>query len=169
MLADAGTAMMEFMIVLPFLLTMVFGVVDLGRAIAQYMVLSEVVSQGVRFGGAVSNLSKDNLGTEFSDLTPGQHCGTTKTKSASKSPISDAVDNEIHQKIQQRVEDLVDQGNTSLDPATLCIRSKLNTIPSSAEMNIHLEVEANFNSILPMFNGITLKAQATGPYLFPGG
>jgi hypothetical protein len=160
---EAGTAMMEFVIVLPFILTMIFGVVDLGRAIAQYMMLSEVVSQGVRYAGSVSNLT--DATTEFADLTNGQHCGAHKTKAVSKG--SQATDNEIHQQIQQRVEDLLAQGNASIDNDTLCVRSKLEKVAGSTEYNIHLEVQAGFNSILPMFNGIILRAQATGPYLFP--
>ncbi len=163
--SESGAAMMEFMLVLPFILTMIFGVVDLGRAISQYMILSEVVSQGVRYGGSISNL-KDTA-TKFSDLTAGQHCGASKTKAVSKGSIM--TDNDLHEMIQQRVEDLVEQGNSSLDGDTLCITSQLASVGAGSEKNIHLEVQASFNSILPMFNGIVLKAQATGPYLFPDG
>ena len=134
---------------------------------ASIIFLSEVVSQGVRYGGGVSNLDPGLAGTVFLDLNDGQHCGAAKAKATSKS--SKMTDNEIHEMIQQRVEDLVGQANSSLDPDTICIRSKLDAVAASAELNIHLEVEANFNSILPMFNGIVLRAQATGPYLFPSG
>lgn len=163
--AERGTAMLEFMIVLPFLLTMIFGVVDLSRAISQYMMLSEAVSQGVRYAGSVSNLS-GSVNTEYRDLTPAQHCDTSMPKSFSRNVINPSRE---HEQIQQRVEDLLLQGSTSLDLDTLCIRSEVMPASGGAEMNVHLEAQANFNSILPLLQGISLRAQATGPYMFPNG
>ncbi|HET7604202.1 MAG TPA: TadE/TadG family type IV pilus assembly protein [Gemmatimonadales bacterium] len=62
--ADRGQALVEFGLVLPLLLLLIFGLVDLGRAVYAQNALSEAARDGARWGSVQARAGNDIPGIE---------------------------------------------------------------------------------------------------------
>lgn len=150
-----GIALMEGTIVLPFLIALFVCVIDLGNLLNQYLLLTNAVNSGVRFGIGVSSLKVGS----FEKLTPNQTCPfeTEETETHQY----DAG----HKEIQQKVYDFVQFQNVALD-SDFCMITDLerdSAVPTRGSLSILLKTR--FAGISPFFSNITLEISAKGPYL----
>lgn len=88
---DRGAAAVEFALVMPLLLLVVFGIVDFGRAYNMQIALTSAAREGVRvaaLGGSVADASSRTTGAAFP--VTGIVVGVTACP-ASPTPASDAM------------------------------------------------------------------------------
>ena len=157
---EAGIAILELLIASPFLFILIIGVIDIGRLINQYLLLNYAVSAGVLEAMSQPNLTPG----KFVKGTPNQICPSTVTD-----PV--ATPDTQHQKIQERVINLVQLTDRALS-GNVCVRSTLQIAPTVAndprEKTVTVEVFTDYNALFPLFNGLPIVLQSTGPYLVAG-
>lgn len=152
---NKGIALMEATIVFPFLIALFVCVIDLGNLLNQYLLLTNAVNSGVRYGIGVSNLKVGN----FEKLTPNQNCPfETEETNAHQYDAG-------HKEIQQKIYDFVQFQNVALD-SDFCMITDLardSTVPTRGSLTVLLKTR--FSGISPFFSNITLEISAKGPYL----
>ena len=157
---EAGIAILELLIASPFLFILIIGVIDIGRLINQYLLLNYAVSAGVLEAMSQPNLTPG----KFIKGTPNQICPETVTG-------LEATPDTQHQKIQERVINLVQLTDRALS-GNVCVRSTLQIAPTAAndprEKTVTVEVFTDYNALFPLFNGLPIVLQSTGPYLVAG-
>ena len=149
-----GSVIIEFMVALPFLLLLAFGVFDVGRILNQYLLLTHAVSAGARYAAGIQDLTP----ALFQDPACG---GGTPPDSS-------------HSEVQRRVMDLVSLQSIAIDSA-VCIRSaRTTTGPSpiltgtNANEFVTVQIRATYSSFLPFMDGLPIQVTATAPYLLAG-
>ena len=158
--AQAGNAILEFIIALPFLTTLIFGAIDFGTFLNQYQFLTQAVQAGVREAESLSQLETGS----YNRLTSGQNCnGVT-----SRAPASTA---EYQATIQDKVNDLIGLHKIRVKSNTLCITSSLTKTPGAGEdakneNTVYVKVSATFDGLTPFAKLFPLKVEARGPYQF---
>ncbi len=150
-----GIALMEGTIVLPFLIALFICVIDLGNLLNQYILLTNAVNSGVRYGIGVSNLKVGS----FEKLTPNQNCPFETEETGTHQ--YDAG----HKDIQQKVYDLVQFQNISLDTNFCMITDLERDSAMPTRGNLLILLKTRFSGISPFFSNITLEISAKGPYL----
>ncbi len=142
---ERGVAILEFSFLLPVLVLFFIGLVDLGRAAHSYLILTEVAREGVRLAAALPNLEQGEFVNVNNDASvPNQSM------------------------VQQRVSQLVSLhqlGNPEID-------SEFTALPvggvavDPTDDTVRVRVTVPFNGIFPLFNGLEMSVEATGPFLY---
>ena len=145
-----GIAFIELLIALPFLVTLFVGVVDIGQAVNQYLLLSEAVNEGVRIAAEDGRLSIN--GTY---AAPGQSCTP-----------QGSGDLDLHKEIQKQVKNVIGIQNHWIDPNSLCVQTTLADAATPSEKNVTVTVSTTFRAMFPVFDGMNISASANGPHLF---
>ena len=147
LLGERGGSMVEFLISIPFLLTLIIGLIDIGRGMREYFLLKNAVSSGAERAMSLADLPS---GSEFFSLTaPGCTSGPHDSN---------------HELVHQRVESLIGLQNLAL--TSPCISSQLSTTSgTSSDNTVKVRATARFQAIFPMFNRILISAEARMPYL----
>ena len=142
---ERGTAMLEFALVLPMLLLLIFGVVDIGSALTKYMALAQVAGEGVRSAGERAGLEQGS----YSDLAdgggqPGQYS------------------------VQSRVSSLLRFQNLKMNDMTInsAFDSVANPATGVGPRTVSVTISGTYDGILPIFRGLTITANKSGAYLF---
>jgi hypothetical protein len=158
--ASRGAAAVEFAISLPFLAVMIIGVLDIGRALTQYLLLTEAVHQGVRYGGQLELLDPGNTNPEhiYSGLSAGQNC-------AAVAPGGGYELIRGHRAVQNRVIQILNLNRIALKANGLCVYTRVRDAGSIFNRNIRVQIGAQYSSFFPLFDGLQINVQATGPYL----
>lgn len=137
---QAGNAMIETLIALPFLVTIVFSVLDISLVLREYYFLSDAVSAGAERAMTDASMAS---GTDYaSGIRPG--C------------IGEIESGRVH----GRIEELVDLH--SLHLRDICILSHRE---SAGQNTVRIQAVASYEGFLPPFDGITIAAEARVPYL----
>lgn len=141
-----GTAFLEFMIALPFLLALILGLFDITVALNEYFFLADAVKAGAQRAMTAPNLVR-NL--QYAS-------GPTISCSGANDKSSDLI--------HGRVANLINLHNRSL--SELCIISERlqASDPSNAD-TVLVQAQASYEAIFPLFKGITISAQVRVPYL----
>ena len=146
---ERGSAIIEFSMVAPVLIMLCLSVFDLGGALCNYMVLSQVAGEGVR------------LGTERAGLEE----VTVDTTSAS---VAASYGSAGHYVVHRKVHSLLNMQNLKL--SQLSVQSSYARAGDSSsglpEKTVSVTVSGEYNGILPFFKHLSLKAQKSGAYLF---
>lgn len=140
---ERGMAFLEFLIALPFIALLVFSIVDLGRVLNQYLLLTQAVHEGVKLASTV----------------PGLEAGKRNSGSLCE-PDAASVDT-IHGNVHKRVSELITLQSFAFLGDELCVSSD-RTNPTT----VSVQVEAKYASIFPVFNGMNIRVRAEGPFLF---
>ena len=155
-LHEAGIAIVEFAIVLPFLTLAIIAMVDTACMLTAYLAMLNATHAGVRAANALPQLE---AGTSFKGLSAGQGC----------SPVGTGV---FQSELQQRVVELVQQGTSRIDPTTLCIETRAYTgglMSGQPEQDtIVVHAEADYVALFPLFRqrfGIKISVESIGPSL----
>lgn len=133
---ECGIAFVEFAIALPFIAMMMVAVVDVGYALNQYMLLSEVVHQGVRVAAGEGDLSN----------------GPAYCQGATGTPQNE---------VDLRVIELVERQELKFHANSLCVTSGVS--PSGSE--VFVAASAKYRGIFPAFDSLQLNVRATAPKL----
>lgn len=146
---ETGTAFLEFVIILPFLATILVGLFDISFAIKEYFFLTDAISSGA--SKAMITPELNSLQMQFS----GTHTNCTDRNDGN---------DESSQGIHQRVASLIQLQNRSL--TSLCIKSQREQGDSPSEADIvFVQAYAHYDGMLPLFRGMTITAQTRVPYL----
>ena len=144
-LGEGGLAFQEFAIALPFLVLICTSAVDIGRALNQYLVLSEVAHQGVRFASTQYNLSEmPQSEQEACSLIPSGH-------------LPDSV-----RRVRRRIIQLVVNQNIDID--NLCVWA-YRDVDTGMGKNVHVQVSSGFATFFPMIRELSLNVSVAAPYL----
>ncbi|MFN8391908.1 MAG: TadE family protein [Bdellovibrionota bacterium] len=141
--SEAATALLEFAIALPFLMTLVFGVIDLERGLRQHYILQAAVQQTLPQAMAMALLPS---GAQYSNK------GTAACPGG-----YDAM----HAQLHQQVADLVVAQDSKL--TDVCIQSQLTISPG--DNKLRLKASAPLKGVCMFFDGITISAELEVPYL----
>lgn len=131
---ERGSAFLEFAISLPFLITVIIGVIDIGRGMREYFLLKAAVIEGAERAMSLSNLT-GSLG------------------------CSSGTYDRSHEQVHQRVEELLTLQSRAL--TTPCVSSAV----SSSDKTVMVRASAKFQAIFPLFDGVSIAAEARMPYL----
>lgn len=152
---EKGTAMMEFMVVVPLLLFLSLALFDCGRALNAYISVSQIAHEGVRRGSSTFALETGN----FESNSPSASCATP-----SKLPPSVLTKQAM---LQQNTQRLLAAQTLAIDKSDLCIESGRSISGGPGmEDTVYVRVETSFDSLFPFFNRIPIRVAASGPYLF---
>ena len=149
--SESGNAISEFMIAWPFLGVIALSIFDLSMALSQYVQLTEAAHQGVRLAAGYEQLS---VGTARG------MAGATGTNCAA------ASGNQFHQRVQDRVNQLITVQNLWLDTTKLCIES--GRVAGGAATNpdtVHVRVSSNYNAVIPVFRNLPITVEVRAPHL----
>ena len=156
--AEDGNAYVEFLLCLPFVLTILIGIVDLGRALVLYLTLSRLTYEGARYMATLPGL------TEGGCLT---------------SPASPACADSGHEAVRTRLapifqDGLIQEANATIQTEVFGDTNVLTVDPTltgeaktSAEQRVvRVTVSAPFEPLFPTFGLLrSLTAHSSGPYL----
>lgn len=159
---EKGISIVELAICLPFLVVLLFGTIDISFGLVNYMVLSQMVREGVRFGGGMPELTDSiTFDQGFGNYnTIMQDCETHP--SALAEPCGHAV---IHQRIRRLYEINVGAVGLDLDPENLDISTTYRRVAADPEDEDTLVVTLN-TSFQGMFLGSwPISVTQVGPYL----
>ena len=139
-----GAALVEFALVVPLLVLMIVGVVDLGGALNSYMVLAQIAGEGVRSAGERAGLER---GSNFVNLVDGEFY-----------PGQYSVQFKVNSML--RLQDLPLSG--------LTVRSAYyrNGGAGNPERTVAVSISGTYNGILPVFRNFPINIEKQGPYLF---
>jgi len=80
MYRQAGVAMVEFAIVLPLMIMLLFGITELGRALYQQNTLDKAVNTGARYMSRLKGIAEININDACVGIAPGWATGVEKAQ-----------------------------------------------------------------------------------------
>ena len=160
---ETGHALLEFSLSLFFLFTLTAGIVDFGNILNQYSVVTEAAHQGARFASGNSLLERNGYLDKLSASQTAAAC-TTPISPTTRLSSPSAKELQGHQKIQDRVDQILSLTDTNLANDSLCITSALEDSTSGGtDKNVVITVEVAYQSIL--YGRFPIRAQARAPFL----
>lgn len=163
---ESGNAYIEFLLCLPFVLTVLIAIIDIGRALVFYQTISRLSFEGLRYFAA-------QPGATF------QTCTITSTAQVC-TPLG--FPDPVHARVRDRLELLFERTVIPFDTATITTElfgpGNPIVIPPSFAMSpadaadatsrvARVTIRAPFETFFPTFGIIPqLSARSAGPYLF---
>jgi Flp pilus assembly protein TadG len=165
-LAEDGSAYVEFLLCLPFIITLIVGIVDIGRGLALYMTLTRLSFEGARYFATIPGAHQ----TTCSINTEGAHCATTPAFSTT------AVDPAILQvwiKLGPLFERTIAQQDKSTVVTQLFGPNNPRPLPGAVlgdagdqSRSVTVTIRTEFEPMFPTFGLLnSLSASSSGPYL----
>lgn len=156
--AQSGNAYVEFLLCLPFVLTILIGIVDLGRALVMYLALSRLTYEGARYMATLPGLTEGG-------------CETSPTNPICASPAHEAVRERLIPIFQ---DGLIRAAEATVQTEVFGPTTRLVVDPTltgdaktSAEVRVvRVTITAPFEPLFPTFGLLrSLTAHSSGPYL----
>ena len=66
---ESGIALLEFVIVVPLLFFIIFAIVDIGRALNQYLIINRIAYESLRFAVSIPNIDKPEAQLKIENRT----------------------------------------------------------------------------------------------------
>ncbi len=151
---ERGVAITEFLVVFPFLLIMLAGVVDLGIALNRYYIINRVAYEATRYAASIPGLED------------GTYADTASVVGASLvAPLKPA-----HLQLRARVDLLL--ARNGIDPAALppdYLTTELATPTGLSRDQVSIRISIPFAALFPIVGDVlpSLSTKVSGPYLFP--
>ncbi len=143
---QAGTAITEFALALPFLVAMLMGVIDITFALKEYYYLTGAVSAGAQRAMTAPQLVS---GTDYASGTRAGCVGSVDKR---------------HELIHERVSELISLHNRRL--TDLCVISRREAPGGGPNQNtVLVQVVASYQGWFPLFDGLAISSQVRVPYL----
>jgi len=141
---EKGQALIELALCLPFLVLLLFAVFDVGSALISDLVLSQIVREGVRYGGGIARLESGSYvnadgGDPQSTTCPG------------------------HFAIQSRIRELLSLSHVAVSDFN--IQSSLPNVPNSNRA-ITVRVSGLLPGFFQPFGDIPFSWELSGPFLY---
>lgn len=149
MRGDAGACMMEFAIVIPVLVFMLFAGVETARALGNYLRLSQIAYEGARIGASLPGLEVGRY-TDESTYTSGSR----------------------QARLREIIVDVIDEyrENASLNASNVSLLTEYQrtTLDASPSNRVSVELMATYTPLFGFgFPELNIRVFATSPYLFP--
>ena len=154
-LNESGHAMIEMAISLVLFFNLTAGIIDFGSILNDYSSVVEAAHQGALLA-STNNHFQNETDRNFGN------CQNSSQTQRSGNPIS-IKELEEHKKVDQRVQQILNIDDSSLDQQSLCITSSLENASSSTDKNVVVTVEVAYDTLL--YGSIPIKAQARAPFL----
>lgn len=148
-----GTAMLETALVLPVVLILLMGVVDLGRAISQYLTISRAAYEGVRYVGKLRGNSDSSISRATGSTNPTQNISYTD---------QDSYDNLMAG--SSRIELMLKEQGIKQVKSNINVTKEVSG--NMTFMRIQTDVEIPFNAFFPVFRLLKIKTSVTSSDLF---
>ncbi len=116
---EDGQALVEFALVAPLFLLIVFGIIQFGLALNNWLDLQRIANQGARWGAA-------NAYPGCPDSGPNAPCNPTLAQYLASEPVSGALNPDVEVCFEQMSEPT---GATIGDPVTVKLTSKFHFVP----------------------------------------
>lgn len=163
-----GASLVEMAIISPIFVTFIFGIFDIGRALDNYAVLTQVVHEGVRFGQGLSELTTGATPTTFCGVPqPDKSYLPCSGATPPAVPVAGGTDRQILDRVNQLVRAHIRNRDLEINPADIQIKTELRpaTIAGVTRDTLFVSVQARYNGIFPVYRDIPMTIEATGPYL----
>ena len=156
---DAGVALIEFSIALPFLLLLTMAIWDLGRALNEYLTVSRIVYEGTRYAASVPGLETPN--TPAANVTEGNSAGLSNA--------AIPVNVSTHQRVRDRISQLIARYGIPANEANITTKVVKDRTGALANNSVTVGVRFRFRSNFPLLDQLITQigADSTGPYMFP--
>lgn len=156
--SEAGVALIEATIVLPFLILFIMGIWDLGRALGDIMTASRIAFEGSRFAGSVPGLETP---TEVS-------AGITKGETSGHLTTAAGANVRTHQRVRDRISQILARygiPSEDVNVSTLVVKDKTGAV---ANNSVTINIQLRFRSTFPLLDQLIpqIGATSTGPYMF---
>ncbi len=152
---ERGSVMMEFGICLPFLLSTLFMMIDLGLALEQYSRVTRIIYEGARYGSGIAALenSVDNMPADDADAR-GFYANLTAASSHFQ-----------HYTMQQRILNLFTMNG--LSTSGLVIRTRYSHPAADGRVPdvLTVQVLTNYSPLSPFFSSMPINVEVSGAYL----
>lgn len=148
--SDSGASLAETALCLPVLFIMLMGMVDLGRWINQFHIISSVTYEAARYGASLAGVEEG--------------AGHTSVWDENSDPQAFQGSATVAAQIKVRVSSLLQMQN--VDPAYAKLKLSFDRNPTNN--NISIEVTLPFQPIFPLLRTMvhSVHASANAPYLF---
>ena len=153
--SESGHAMLEMAISLIFLFNLTAGIIDFGCVLNNYPTIVEAAHQGALLASTNNHL-QTNTNQKFSN------CINKRTNSGSKTSYQEEKE---HQKIDERVQQILNVPESMLVKDSLCVTSSVedSSTKNSNDKNVVVTVEIAYNTLF--YGSIPIRAQARAPFL----
>ena len=156
--SEAGVALIEATIVLPFLILFIMGIWDLGRALGDIMTASRIAFEGSRFAGSVPGLETPTV------------VATGITKGETTGHITDAAaaDVKTHQRVRDRISQILERYNIPSEDVNVSTQVVKDKSGAVANNSVTINIQLRFRSTFPLLDQLIpqIGATSTGPYMF---
>ena len=173
---EQGQAFLEFALVLPFLILLLAGILDVGLMINEHLSLTSVAQTGTRLAQQTINLELDtygadgNLRSAYVNTTL-EPCRRGVVNYITPPPDPPAQQVLVHERLVRVLCLLEERGNFRFLEKTdrgglpnLDIVFFLNR--DVAQDTVELTLTARYNAFLPFFDGLALSVKSSAPYLY---
>ena len=150
---ESGHAMLEMVIGLIFLFNLTAGIIDFGSILSDYSSVVEAAHQGALLASTNNHL-QSNTDQKFGN------CPSSLTARSAPLPLKEQNE---HQKIDERVQQILNIQDSMLDQNSLCITSTLENSSNTTDKNVVVTVQVAYDTLL--YGSIPIKAQARAPFL----
>lgn len=171
--SERGVAIAEFAIALPTLAIFIMGVIDVGRMIHQYMLMSHIARESVRVASGILELEAgtyDNI-KRVSNET---HCDASDQSAVTSSCYNHLV---IQRRILQMfrwqnidINERIIESKTidDLQVITRYIPEPSSGIAAATDDSVSVQITVPYKGFFPAFDGLNISVAATGPFMWSG-
>ena len=142
---EGGAALIEFGIVLPLVLMLVFAATDLGLAIDRYLSLTRVVYEGVRYGASLPGLE---VGVFTPDMFEGEGIGSS-----------------MQGRLRNRIATLLEKHGFTPQDATVTTIFVQDGGGNPDDI-VAVSIQVNLDPYFPLYDSLSINVDASGPYLY---
>ena len=143
--SEHGTAMLEFAIVLPFLVFTVFSGIETARALRNYLTLSQVAYEGVRYAASL----------------PGLEVGKFDAANVPGSTSQQA-------RVRRIIDEILVEYELSTSAAEVTSEHLAVIADGGPDNRVTIQISANYVPLFSFgFPSIPIQVTATSPYLYP--
>ena len=145
--SERGTAITEFVISLPFIISVATSVADIAMILHQYMVLTHAVYAGAR-------QASQSVALEEGEYT-------------TAGCLSGASNTTAHELVQQKVKEIISLNVLQVQSGSLCVITSAYGAappPGANPRTVRVRAEARYLSFFPAFSGFRISVDAVAPY-----
>lgn len=154
---ERGAAFGEFAIVLPFMVMVTLGAVDVGSAVIQYYNISQAADLGLK------HMIRNGRLEVATYSSPGDNTGVYAAAGCPSSG-SPSTGGKAHEEVHARVRQLLAMQNPQFDIDSLCVTTTRESDPDDATFELtRIRIEITFDSFF--LKQLPIVVENTGPFM----
>lgn len=165
---ERGTSFVESAMIIPLLLIIAFGAIEIGRALNQYVILVAIAEEGARVASRIKGLG---VGTVISSYD----LNTNTTATISYSPSNQQMP-AGHDSLRDKVAKLIKLNSDTLSVSGLQIETEYisGNVNVALQDSLAVKIDASYLGIFKATNylfgafgldGLPIRTRAIGPYI----